>query len=201
MFLHLSVSHSVHGGSTWAGTPQAGTLPGTRYTPWDQVHPLGRYIPQDQVHPPKDQVHPQTRYTPHQDQVNPPGPGTPPQDQVHPLGPCTPPPPRTRYTPTQVTPDQCMLGDTGNKWAVRILLECLFLFSFSAETLKQQIKKMGNSTVMSIIAVVLILIAELLTIIAISTNYWGEKGDTYNGGTYKGRKQFIIIKWTLVKLT
>ena len=54
MFLHLSVSHSVHRGSTWAGTPlgrytpQAGTPLG-RYTPW-QVHPLagtppGRYSP------------------------------------------------------------------------------------------------------------------------------------------------------------
>ena len=59
---------------------------------------------------------------------------------------------------------------------------------------------MGNSTVMSIIAVVLILIAELLTIIAISTNYWGETGDTYNGGTYKGRKRLIVIKLSLVTL-
>ena len=43
MFLHLSVSHSVHGnGSSWAGTP------GPVHPPWDQVHPLG------QVHPPAD---------------------------------------------------------------------------------------------------------------------------------------------------
>ena len=52
MFLHLSVSHSVHrgGGSTWAGTPWAGTSP-------EQVHPLSGYAPQagtppGQVHPP-----------------------------------------------------------------------------------------------------------------------------------------------------
>ena len=58
---------------------------------------------------------------------------------------------------------------------------------------------MGNSTVMSIIAVVLILMAELFTIIAISTNYWGEIGDTYNGGTYKGKNQFILIKLSLTR--
>ena len=53
-------------------------------------------------------------------------PGTPP-DQVSPLGPPPPDPPGTppgtRYTP----PEQCMLGDTGNKRAVRILLECILV--------------------------------------------------------------------------
>ena len=67
------------GGSTWAGTPQAGTPLLGRYTP------PGRY---------------------------PPG-------QVHPPG---------RYTPWQVHPrEQCMLGDTGNKRAVRILLDCILV--------------------------------------------------------------------------
>ena len=45
---------------------------------------------------------------------------TPPREQT---------PPRTRHPPAH-----CMLGDTGNKWAVRILLECnlvLILFSFT----------------------------------------------------------------------
>ena len=69
----------------------------------------------DQVHPPG--------------QVHPPWTGTPP-DQVHPpLGPGTP-SPGTRYTPlwAQVPPpEQCMLGDTGNKRAVRILLECILV--------------------------------------------------------------------------
>ena len=66
MFLHLSVSHSVHGGggSTWGGTPTGqvhppeGTLPG-RYTPWvgtppGQVHLLwaGTLPPLWQVHTP-----------------------------------------------------------------------------------------------------------------------------------------------------
>ena len=33
--------------------------------------------------------------------------------------------------PRQVHPlEQCMLGDTGNKWAVRILLECILVFRF-----------------------------------------------------------------------
>ena len=57
----------------------------------------------------------------------------PPWIRYTPLGPGTPPgtrykPPRTRYTPRPGTsphpppPEQCMLGDTGNKRAVRILL-------------------------------------------------------------------------------
>ena len=143
--------------------PGPGTPPRTRYTPWDQVHstgtrytPLGpgtpprtryppgtRYTLWDQVHPPGTRYTPTpwTRYTP------PPGPGTPPQDQVH--------PPRTRYTPwdqvhppgpgtppgDQVPPrDQvhppgssACLGDTGNKRAVRILLECILVYNCFAE--------------------------------------------------------------------
>ena len=54
--------------------------------------------------------------------------GTPPR-QVHPPWAGTPPDrytPSGRYTPLgRYTPwEQCMLGDTGNKRAVRILLEC-----------------------------------------------------------------------------
>ena len=93
--------------------PEQVNPPDTRYTPWDQVHPprpgtppRTRYTPQDQVHP-LDQVHPP-------DQVHP-------QDQVHPLGPGTSP---QAGTSPQV---QCMLGDTGNKRAVRILLECILV--------------------------------------------------------------------------
>ena len=105
-------------GSTWAVTPwqvhpwqvhppQAGTPP-SRY-PHRQVHPLGRYTPR-QVHPLR-QVHPPS--------------------QVHP--PWQVPPPRTRgrYPPgaeAGTPPAQYMLGDTGNKWAVRILLECNLVF-------------------------------------------------------------------------
>ena len=79
MFLHLSVSHSVHrGGSTWAGTPGPGTPPRTRYPP------LGPGTLPDQVHP-RDQVPPR--------QVHPPGPDTPP-GQVLPQQ--VPPNPNTR---------------------------------------------------------------------------------------------------------
>ena len=83
-----------------------------RYTPW-QVHPswagtpLGRYTPQAGTPPPPFQVHPQA--------------GTlPPPGQVHPLL-------LGRYTPWAGTPLP-RLGDTGNKWAVHILLESILVF-------------------------------------------------------------------------
>ena len=89
-YIFTGICDSVHrGGSTWAGTP-----PGTRYTPQDQVPPGPgtpsgtRYTPQTRY------TTPWTRYTP-----------------------------RTRYTPWE----QCMLGDTGNKWVVCILLECILV--------------------------------------------------------------------------
>ena len=111
ILLHLSVILFT-GGSTWAGTPWdrytplAGTPPGQvtplgRYTPLAGTPP-GRYIPQAGT-PPWAGIH-----TP------PPWAGTPPR-QVHPLG---------RYTPPQ---EQCMLGDTGNKRAVCILLEFILV--------------------------------------------------------------------------
>ena len=95
MFLHLSVSHSVHRGGEYLGryTPPPGQL-----HPPGQVHSLGRYTPQADT-PPRAGTPPWT--------------GTPPR-QVHPL---------SRYTPSE----QCMLGDTGNKRAVRILLECILV--------------------------------------------------------------------------
>ena len=68
IFLHLSVILFT-GGSTWAGTPPAGTLP-------HQVHPL----PQAGTPPSPRQVHPHPpgRYTPTPRQVHPPLAGTPP---------------------------------------------------------------------------------------------------------------------------
>ena len=133
-YVFTGVCHSVNRGEYLTRyTPRSRytSLPGTRYTPWDQVHPTrpGK-PPQDQV-PPPDQVHPPgTRYTP-LEPGTPLGLGTPlpqtrytPQDQVHsPSGPGTP--PRTRYTPRPGKPPaQSMLGDTVNAQAIRILLEC-----------------------------------------------------------------------------
>ena len=81
IFSEACVKNSVHGGSTWAGTPPPphplgpGTPPRTRYTP------LTRYTP-DQVPLPEPGTHPPgTRYTP-RDQVPPPP--HQPWDQVHP---------------------------------------------------------------------------------------------------------------------
>ena len=112
MFLHVSVILSIVGEylGRYPFRDQVPTWdqvhpPGTRYTPRDQVHPLGpgspgtryslgtgtplgtKYTPRDQVHPPWDQVHP---------------PGS----------------------------EQCMSGDTGNKWAVRIPLECILVSTY-----------------------------------------------------------------------
>ena len=54
MFLHLSVSHSVHGGSTWAGTPPGRYTPRAGTTPPVQVHTpwAGTPPPPGQVPPP-----------------------------------------------------------------------------------------------------------------------------------------------------
>ena len=102
MFPVSCVKNSVHGGSTWAGTtwqvhPQAGT-PSLAGTPSSRY--TSWQVPPGQVHTPG-------RYT-HQ--------------QVHPLA-------GTHTPPRAGTPlrELCMLGDTGNKRAVRILLECILV--------------------------------------------------------------------------
>ena len=64
----------------------------------------------------------------------PPGPGTPPWDQVLPPDQAPPrpgtPAPDQVHPPRPGTPsEQYMLGDTGNRRAVRILLECMLVFS------------------------------------------------------------------------
>ena len=81
---------------------------------------LGRYTPCGQVQP-RGQVHPPR-------QVHPPWAGISPR-QVHPPG--------------QVHPrEQCMLGDTGNKRAVRILLECILVYKIFSEEKKHTNMKM-----------------------------------------------------------
>ena len=78
-----------------------------------QVSP-GPIHPPDQVHPPTTRYPPGTRYTPPRTRYIP-------WDQVH--------PPWTRYLPGPGTPPpkQYMLGDTSNKWAVGIPLECILV--------------------------------------------------------------------------
>ena len=115
MFLHLSVSHSVHRGGVPGQVP-----PGTRYTP-HQVPPLGpgtppgRYTPQAGT--PQDQVHPQLQVP-----IN----LAPSPQQVPPS-----PPPGTRYTPQAGTPppwDQAPPGQTATVAdGMFILLECILV--------------------------------------------------------------------------
>ena len=59
--------------------------------------------------------------------------GTPPPEQVHPPGQVHP---LGRYTPRQVhlPREQCMLGDTGNKQAARILLECILILKYECKS-------------------------------------------------------------------
>ena len=47
--------------------------------------------------------------------------------QVHPLGRYTPRAGTPPWTGTPLPREQCMLGDTANKRAVRILLECILV--------------------------------------------------------------------------
>ena len=87
-----------------------GKPPGTRYTPWDQVHPPEPGTPLGPGTPPGTEYTPLGSGTLPLDQVHPPGPDTPPppppgtrytrRDQVHPPGPGTP--AGTRYTPQAV---------------------------------------------------------------------------------------------------
>ena len=124
MFWHVSVCPQGGVPGQVPPPPWSGTLP------WTGTPPLGRHppgqVPPWQVHPPWAgtlhwQVHPWA--------------GTPPVARYIPLG---------RYTLLASTslgryiprsqvhppwagnppPEQCMLGYTGNEWAVRILLEC-----------------------------------------------------------------------------
>ena len=104
-YIFTGVCDSVH---------REGGVPGQVPTLLDQIPPPGRYTPQPGRYPPG-------RYTPlgpgtPPGWYPPPGPGTPPGQAGTPLG---------RYPP----PEQCILGDTGNKWAVRILLECILVWS------------------------------------------------------------------------
>ena len=115
VFTHVCQSFCSRGGE-YLGRYPPGTkyTPRTRYTSWDQVHPLvpgtapgigtplAPGTPSGPGTPPRTR-YPQTRY--------PPGPGTP-QDQVHPLGPGRR--PGTRYTTrTRYPPEQCVLVQAG----------------------------------------------------------------------------------------
>ena len=105
MFLHLSVSHSVHGGWVSASV-HAGIHTHTHTL---GKHPLGA-----------DPLYPKTDPTGHR---HPPGGETPPGAKAHSA--------------------HCMLGDMGNKWAVRILhtffrIVCLFTGRGRAEPPRRQ---------------------------------------------------------------
>ena len=133
IFLVACVKNSVHRGEYLGRYTHPGRYPLGRYIP-----PLARHTPLSsvcqefcsqggvpgQVHPPRQvppwQVHPRlARYTP--------WPDTPP-DRYPQAGT----PHRGRYAqptspPTPLSQEKCMLGDTGNKRAGHILLECILV--------------------------------------------------------------------------
>ena len=130
VFTPVCQSFCSQGGYLGRCTPRG------RYTPPGQVHcpprgrytPLGRYTPR-QVHHSPWQVHPPWAGKP-LGQVHPPA-GTHLPRQVHPPGQVHP----QAGTAPQVSPwagtppgEQCMLGDTGNKRTVGILLECILVW-------------------------------------------------------------------------
>ena len=110
----LSVSHAVHREGISVSVPGADTPP-------EQTAPLGRYPlgrHPSRSRPPHGQRPPRSR---------PPHGQTPPRSR--PLGADSP----QADTPLEQTPPrpaQCMLGDMGNKRAVRILLECILVLFF-----------------------------------------------------------------------
>ena len=131
MFLHLSVSHSVHrGGCTCS---QEGTCPppiGSRYppgrhtpqvgTPPSRCTPLAG-TPPGQVHPSR-QVHPPGRYTPWA--------GTPP-GQVH--APASTPPSRYPYSPRQTATVADGTHPTGMHSCIKVF-NCFVFLSLSTVT-------------------------------------------------------------------
>ena len=157
IFLYLFVILFTGGqGSTWEGTPQAGTPPSPgRYTPQDRYTPACRYTPQ-QVHPqqvhPLGQVHPLAgtppgryapgRYTPpagpppgrytrlqvHPLASTPPGRYTPHCQQVHPH--CQQVHPPAGTPPGRYNPRRNACWDTVNRRAVSILLECILALQY-----------------------------------------------------------------------
>ena len=118
-YVFTPVSHSVRGGSV---SVHAGIPPLGADTPPPVAAPLGPGIP-GSIHHPREQSPPLEDQTP-------PEHTPPPWEDQTPLGadlsggPGNPPPP-------EQTPPQCMLGDTVNKWAVCILLECNLVYETS----------------------------------------------------------------------
>ena len=122
IFLHLSVILFTGGvclSACWDTTPRT-------------MHPPGPCTPRDHA-PPQDHAPPGTMHFPRDHAPLPKWDHAhTPQDHALPPRDHSPPPPRTMHPPSlgPCTPlAQSMLGDTVNARAVRILLECNFVFS------------------------------------------------------------------------
>ena len=119
MFLHLSVSHSVHGGGVcfsacWVTRTPGVDTPGSRHPPGADTPPgadapnRSRHAPWNRHHPEQTTNHPTSPWSRRLGSRHP---RRLPREQTHP----------------HPSPAQCMLGDTGNKRTVRILLECILI--------------------------------------------------------------------------
>ena len=110
MFSHLSVILSVCLSACWDTPPRSRhPSPWEADTPWKQTPPRSRHPPP----PPKEADTPPGSRHPWEADT-PPGKQTLPEADT---------PSGSRHSP----PAQCMLGDTGNKRVVRILLECILV--------------------------------------------------------------------------
>ena len=169
MFLHLFVSHSVYRGG--------GCLPHCMlgYPP----PPPGRGR-----HPPQDQ----RQIPPHHREADPPGPEA---DIPPPRTRCSPPPKSRPPNPEVDPPPQCMLGDTGKKRAVRILLECI-LVQFILRKIYWTLDQIYKSSVSMLLHVInsIIKCSESLTIVALG------RENLHPGVSDRARGGVPMMHWT-----
>ena len=126
MFLHLSVSLSVHRGVCLSACWDTTTTPQTRHPPWEQTPPRADSL-LEQTHPP-EQTPPQEQTPPTPWVDTPPGADTP----LEQIPPWEQTPPQSRHTPGADTPptgsrDGYWCGPYTSYWNAFL---CMYVFTF-----------------------------------------------------------------------